>query len=112
MSSFIRPKKGIFIMKKNLFFIGLDIAAVDFAASIYQTPDQPIVAKEAITNNPEGFDLLLLWLKEHHIDKTNSHICMEATGVYSQAIAYYLLFRDFPISIKPPLKVKRAFDPD
>jgi transposase len=98
-------------MKKNLFFIGLDIAKTDFAASIYQTPDQPIVTKEAIPNNPEGFDLLLLWLKEHHIDKTNSHICMESTGIYSQAIAYYLLFRDFPVSIEPPLKVKRAFDP-
>ena len=98
-------------MKKNLFFIGLDISKADFAASIYQTPDQPIVTKEEIPNNPEGFDQFLLWLKEHHIDKTNSHICMEATGVYSQDVAYYLLFRDFPVSIEPPLKVKRAFDP-
>ena len=98
-------------MKKNLFFIGLDIAEADFAASIYKTPDQPIVTKEAIPNNPEGFDLLLLWLKDHHIDKTNSHICMEATGVYSQAIAYYLLLAGFPVSVEPPLKVKRAFDP-
>jgi transposase len=98
-------------MKKNLFFIGLDIAKANFAASIYQTPDQPIVTEEAIPNNPEGFDLLLLWLKEHHIDKINSHICMESTGVYSQAVAYYLLFQGFPVSIEPPLKVKRAFDP-
>jgi len=72
-------------MKKNLFFIRLDIAEANFAASIYQTPGQPIVTKEAIPNDPKGFDLLFLWLKEHHIDKTNSHICMEATGVYSQA---------------------------
>ena len=98
-------------MKKNLFFIGLDISKADFAASIYQTPGQPIITKEAIPNDPKGFDLLLLWLKEHYIDKTNSHICMEATGVYSQAIAYYLLFQGFPVSVEPPLKVKRAFDP-
>lgn len=50
-------------MKKNLFFIGLDIAEADFAASIYQTPDKPIVTKEAIPNNPEGFDLFLLRLE-------------------------------------------------
>jgi transposase len=98
-------------MKKNLFFIGLDIAAADFAASIFKTPGQPMVTKEAIPNNPKGFNLLLLWLKDHHLDKTNSRICMEATGVYSQAIAYYLLFQGFPVSIEPPLKVKRAFDP-
>ena len=77
-------------MTNNLFFIGLDIAAADFAASIYKTPSQSIVTKEAIPNDPKGFDLLLFWLKEHHIDKTNSHICMEDTGVYSQARAYDL----------------------
>jgi len=98
-------------MKKNLFFIGLDISKADFAASIYKTPGQSIITKEAIPNDRKGFEMLLLWLKEHHIDKTNSHICMEATGVYSQAIAYYLLFAGFPVSIEPPLKVKRAFDP-
>jgi len=98
-------------MKKNLFFIGLDISKADFAASIYKTPGQPIVTKEAIPNNPEGFEMLLLWLYDHHMDKKNSRICMEATGVYSQAIAYYLLFQGFPVSVEPPLKVKRAFDP-
>ena len=98
-------------MKKISFFIGLDISKADFAASIYQTPRESIVTKEAIPNDPKGFNLFLLWLKDHHIDKTNCHICMEATGVYSQAIAYYLLFQGFPVSIEPPLKVKRAFDP-
>jgi len=98
-------------MKKNLFFVGLDISAADFAASIYQTPGQVMKTKAAIPNNPKGFDMLLLWLKDHHIDKTNSRICMEATGVYSQAVAYYLFFLGFPVSVEPPLKVKRAFDP-
>ncbi len=79
-------------MKKNLFFIGLDIAKADFAASIYQTPDKAIITKEAIPNDRKGFEMLLLWLYDHHIDKKNCRICMEATGVYSQAIAYYLLF--------------------
>jgi len=98
-------------MKKNLFFIGLDIAEADFAASIYQTPDKPIVTKEAIPNDRKGFEMLLLWLNDYHLDKKNCRICMEATGVYSQAIAYYLLFQGFPVSVEPPLKVKRAFDP-
>jgi transposase len=98
-------------MKKNLFFIGLDISEADFTASIYKTPGQSIITKEAIPNDPKGFEMLLLWLKDHHIDKKNCRICMEATGVYSQAIAYYLLFQGFPVSVEPPLKVKRAFDP-
>jgi len=98
-------------MTNNLFFIGLDIAAADLAASIYQSPDQLIRTKEAIPNNPEGFRLLLSWLTDHHVNKTNSRICMEATGVYSKAVACYLTSWGFPVSIEPPLKVKRAFDP-
>ena len=98
-------------MLKNTFFIGLDIACDDFAASIYQSPEKPVITKEAIKNNPEGFGMLISWLKEHNIDCTNSVICMEATGVYSEAIAYYLSTYGFKVSVEPPLKVKRAFDP-
>ena len=98
-------------MLKNTFFIGIDIACDDFAASIYQGPEKPITTKEAIRNNPEGFAMLISWLKKHNIDSTNSIISMEATGVYSEAIAYYLLTYGFKVSLEPPLKVKRAFDP-
>ncbi|MQY58954.1 MAG: IS110 family transposase, partial [Clostridia bacterium] len=98
-------------MLKNTFFVGIDIACDDFAASIYQSPEKPITTKEAIRNNPEGFAMLVSWLKEHHIDSTNSIISMEATGVYSEAIAHYLVSQGFRVSLEPPLKVKRAFDP-
>jgi len=36
---------------------------------------------------------------------------MEATGVYSKALAYHLYLRGFPVSLEIPLKVKRAFSP-
>jgi len=36
---------------------------------------------------------------------------MEATGIYSEAIAHYLSANGFRVSVEPPLKVKRAFDP-
>jgi len=98
-------------MQKNKFFIGLDIACDDFAASIYESPEKQIVTKEAIENNPDGFSVFVNWLKEHNIYSSNSIICMEATGVYSEACAHYLVANGFRVSIEPPLKVKRAFDP-
>ena len=98
-------------MPKNTFFIGLDIAADDFVASIYQDPGKPVITKEAIENNPEGFSMLISWFKEHSINQENSVICMEATGVYSEAVAHYLASYGFKVSVEPPLKVKRAFDP-
>jgi len=98
-------------MPKINFYIGLDIAAKDFVASIYQSPEKPVITKETIKNNPDGFSMLVSWLKEQNIGRSNSIICMEATGVYSEAVAHYLTAYGFKVSVEPPLKVKRAFDP-
>jgi transposase len=98
-------------MQKNTYFIGLDIACDDFVASIYQSPGTQVITKEAIKNNLDGFKMLVSWLKERNITQSNSIICMEATGVYSEGIAHYLLTYGFRVSVEPPLKVKRAFDP-
>ena len=98
-------------MEKNGYFIGLDIACDDFVASIYESPEKKVITKEAIENNPDGFSMLVSWLKEQGIDSSNSVICVEATGVYSEAVAHYLATYDFKVSVEPPLKVKRAFDP-
>lgn len=98
-------------MQKNSYFIGLDIASDNFVASIYESPEKPLITKEAIENNPDGFSALVSWLKEQGVDNSNCVICMEATGIYSEAIAHYLSVNGFRVSVEPPLKVKRAFDP-
>jgi hypothetical protein len=72
-------------MEKSKFFIGLDVSCDDFAASIYETPGKKIITKEAIENSPDSFNVFVNWLKEHNIYPSNSIICMEATGVYSEA---------------------------
>jgi transposase len=98
-------------MEKNRFFIGLDIACDNFVASIYESPEKKIITKDCIENNPDGFSVLTKWLRDQGIDNSNCVICMEATGVYSEACAYYLAANGFRVSVEPPLKVKRAFDP-
>ena len=98
-------------MSNIIYFIGLDISSCDFAASIYQSPEKSLITKEAIKNNPDGFNMLISWLKNNNINQTNSVICMEATGVYSKAVAHYLAADGFNVCVEAPLKVKRAFDP-
>jgi transposase len=98
-------------MLKSIFYVGLDIACDDFAASVYQTPEKPVTTKETVKNNPDGFNMLISWLKEQGVNQANSVVCMEATGVYSEAISHYLAAYGFKVSVEPPLKVKRAFDP-
>jgi transposase len=94
-----------------MYYIGLDMACDNFVATIYQAPDKQLITKEAIENNPDGFEGLIAWLKERGVNKSNSIVCMEATGVYSEACAHYLSIKGFKVSLEPPLKVKRAFDP-
>ncbi len=103
-------KKENSIMSKIKNYVGIDIAAETFAASIYQSPESSIITKENISNSTIGFELLINWLKQHKSSSKNSIICMEATGVYSEAMVYYLIAKGFSVAVEPPLKVKRAFD--
>ena len=36
-------------------------------------------------------------------------MCMEATGVYGEALCYYLISKGYRVAVESPLKVKRAF---
>lgn len=98
-------------MTKNIYFVGIDIAADNFVASIYQSPEKPVVTKEGWENTFDGFNAFVSWLTEQGINTKNSIICMEATGVYGEGIAHFLVSQHYQVSVEPPLKVKRAFDP-
>jgi len=98
-------------MTKNIYFVGIDIAADNFVASIYQSPEKPVVTKEGWGNTFDGFNAFVSWLTEQGINTKNSIICMEATGVYGEGLAHFLVSQHYQVSVEPPLKVKRAFDP-
>jgi len=98
-------------MTKNIYYVGVDIAADNFVVSIYQSPEKPVTTKEGFDNTFDGFHRLLTWFEKQKLDPTNCVTCMEATGVYSEGLAHYLVTQGFKVSVEPPLKVKRAFDP-
>lgn len=37
-------------------------------------------------------------------------VCLEATGVYGEALCYYLAAKGYQVAVESPQKVKRAFD--
>ena len=98
-------------MTKNTYYVGIDIAANHFVVSIYQSPEKPVTTKEGFDNTFDGFTMLRAWLETQRLHPDNCVTCMEATGVYSEALAHYLATQGFKVSVEPPLKVKRAFDP-
>ncbi len=91
------------------YFVGLDIAAEQFNAAIGTTPWRLLVKGTEFDNTSDGFEQLLTWLRQHHCAQDHTVLCMESTGVYGEALAYFLVAHDYRVAVEPPLKVKRSF---
>ncbi len=98
-------------MERFNHYVGIDIGAANFTCTILTRPDLPLVAREEFGNNTEGFAAFEQWLRKHGVDKAHAMVCMEATGVYGEALCYSLASQNFQLAVEPPLKVKRAFYP-
>ncbi|NUM81628.1 IS110 family transposase [bacterium] len=83
--------------------VGVDISASTLSVAIYQGSSMET------SNNPDGFETLLRWLTTHQIHPASSIICMEATGVYGEALCYYLHHAGFSLAVEPPQQVAQAF---
>ena len=91
------------------FFVGLDIGSEQFVATIGTTPWRVVARATPFANSADGFQALLDWLQQHDCAPSQTILCMEATGVYGEALAYYVVVHHWPLAVEPPLKVKRAF---
>lgn len=93
------------------YFVGMDIASNTFMAAVGTQPWKLVVKPEEFENSEDGFEALLSWLHEHHLEASLTVACMEATGVYGESLAYFLCAKGYRVAVEPPLKVKRAFRP-
>jgi transposase len=93
------------------YFIGVDIASKTFVATTLEKSLKPLLTAQEFDNGPDGFDDFVTWLTAAKIDQTKAVICMEATGVYAEALCYYLHAQDWWLAVHPPLEIKRAFAP-
>ncbi len=55
-------------------------------------------------NSAEGFKLLAVWLASLQIKQV--HACLEATGVYGEAVALFLHDHGHQVSVVNPLRIK------
>ncbi|MBC8375756.1 MAG: IS110 family transposase [FCB group bacterium] len=99
-------------MKRYEFSCGIDISAEDFTLTVSKTPGVALLGPSVFGNNLEGFESLDTWFKEQNLPPKELLICMEATGVYGEALCYYLHNLGYSVAVEAPLKVKRAFHPD
>jgi transposase len=101
-------------MNKLRKYVGVDIASETFCAAIGQSNEGSWEIKVKATsfkNHYDSFSQFLNWLKDHGVEKRSSILCMEATGVYGEALAYTLVGNGYQVVVEAPLKVKKAFYP-
>jgi transposase len=92
-----------------MMVIGVDVGAETFAAALKGTVQDAGEIREKLANRAEGFEELLRWLHERGARKDTAAVCLEATGVYGEALCYYLSSRGYRVAVEAPSKVKRAF---
>ncbi|NOH03638.1 MAG: transposase [Chloroflexi bacterium] len=90
-------------------FVGVDIASASFMACIGTTPWKVRVKPVQFENAEDGFVSFLGWLQEHHLKAASTVVCMEATGVYSEGLAYFLHASGYTVAVEPPLNIQRKF---
>ena len=91
-------------------FVGIDVAADTFTASTYAGTSAAVAEPAAFTNDSDGLEVFTEWLREHGASSDGSVVCMEATGVYAEALCHHLHGCGYRVSARgAPLRVQRAF---
>lgn len=80
--------------------LGIDIAKHKFDIALIINGK---FKSKVFDNNPTGFDALIDWLKAHQV--THVHACMEATGIYWEALATDLTDRGHLVSVVNPAQI-------
>ena len=92
-------------------FVGVDVASETLAVSLTRGPGRPVAGPLTVANDPDGFSRLAAWLAEHEAAPDQALVCLEATGVYGEALCYALHERGYRLAVEDAARVKRAMPP-
>jgi transposase len=83
--------------------VGIDISKKRFDVALLEDAK---VRGKVFDNSPSGHKALLGWLKTRGCGVENTHLCMEATSQYYEALAMVLTQAGYRVSVVNPLQVK------
>lgn len=90
------------------FYVGVDVASETLAVAVTTGPGQSTLAAFTVTNDPDGFAELEAALQALDTSPAEVLVCLEATGVYGEALCYWLHARAYRLSVEDAAKVRRA----
>jgi len=86
----------------NTFYLGIDVAKAKLDCALRLANGK--YKNKVIDNNLPGFKHLSEWLVKQQV--TTLQVCMEATGVYWEAVAEYLADQGVLVSVVNPAQIK------
>lgn len=86
------------------FHLGIDVAKAKLDCAL-RRPDGKLRSK-VVANNPGGFKVLIEWLGKQGAGAVTLHVCLEATGVYWEAVAEVLVAQGMTVSVVNPAQIK------
>jgi transposase len=82
--------------------VGIDVAKEKLDVALRLKPGK--WKTKVVSNSRTGFEALRAWLAKHGV--VRAHVCMEATGVYWEAVAEDLADHGFAVSVVNPKQIK------
>lgn len=85
----------------NFTTLGIDVSKKKFDVALL---NKGKLKNKKFTNDVQGFEELRQWLTKQ--DEVTPHVCLEATGIYGEALAEYLYDAGFTVSVVNPARIK------
>src|SRR5687767_9009556 len=88
--------------------LGIDVAQKELVACLGRMHDDwppELYANKVFANTEKGMEALVLWVKKQTDQQISLRFVMEATGVYHEALAYFLEEKEYELSIVAPGKI-------
>lgn len=87
----------------NTYQLGIDVAKAKLDCAL-RLPEGKLRHK-VVENSRDGFQALNVWLEKQGVSKL--HVCMEATGIYWEAVADFLAaLKQVTVSVVNPAQIK------
>ena len=90
-------------MNEAACIVGIDVAKLKLDIALL---NHSKFKSKVFDNTPAGFRELIAWFVSKGVQPECSHVCLEATGPYSEAVAIFLCDAGWAVSVVNPARVK------
>jgi len=86
------------------FSVGIDVGKSSLELALRD--GEKTVAKTTVSNDSDGHQILLDWLRDRGAGPEKARVCMEASGDFEKAVAQRLYEEEYRVSVVNPRRIK------